>query len=206
MAKGALEFLARRRANLPTWRDRVPDLFLELHRGRRIHLFKSTCLSPGQKVDIAVKETFLLEAGAAGVRFPLIREQVGGSTFSIQGTLAHPSFPLQNDVQVRLHVAFRYAEDAFRVRVTPSTSAPFDSIEFEWHAGQEQLTGDGLAELKRSNEPPNFPSLSPWADLDPAIANQFATLAGKLDRAFDETNGQQSQTAPPDLKEEGDDS
>jgi hypothetical protein len=173
-ARGALVFVQRDAAGLPTWRDRLPDLYLDVRGGDRVAVFRASAIAPGQLVAHDAGE-FELPAGtgARWYEFPLTRQQRGGEPLPQRLWLEHSSFPLAKPARVRIRVQFRYADDAFTIRVSPIGDAPFEPLELHWFNGQAEVTD------RRLNHPPSLPELLPWGM---AGERPLAQLQSHIDR------------------------
>ena len=68
VASGAVEFLRRRSLGLPTWKDRLPSLYLRVvgHDGLRHYLclFEGREVEPGERVAYEVEAPLTLDAGS----------------------------------------------------------------------------------------------------------------------------------------------
>jgi hypothetical protein len=179
-AWGAAVFLERDAAGLPTWRDRLPDLYLDVRSGERVQIFTASSVAPGQLIELDAGR-FQLPAGPhlRAYDFPLTREQRGGQPLPQRLWLESSTFPLARPIVVQLRVAFRYAENAFTIYVTPVEEAPFGTLALHWTAD------GGDAQDRRLNEPPQIPPRQPWSAVPEAIWAAFQTRAYALRAAFE---------------------
>ena len=156
---GGLIFLQRLESGLPTFVDLLPDLYLQVtnSRGarRNMQLFRAEPVAPGQLIETSVEEQILLPAGKPYYSFPLSRTEAAGTPLSFHARLESPKFPLVTSVAARIHVAFRYAHDVFRVRVEPMDLSACEPIEIQWRRGAANT-------IDIENDPPEFPQSSTW--------------------------------------------
>ncbi len=170
-ARGCSVFLDRHGRDLPTWRDIIPELHLlvSTNQGRRrIALLDEKQLKrgvrPGQILSHTSPETFQLPAGVDHLDLPLASGQAENRRVEMHTVVEHGSLPLPSPVEVRLHVHYRYAEDAFRVHLRPVNDAPFGEIEVRWSRGD---VGSGGPQVR--NLVPEFPTSSGWENCEPVI-------------------------------------
>lgn len=143
IASGAGHFLVRLERNLPSWRDWLPELYLEVIRDGHFHEMQlmdehlleteATNGTLGQGLTTEVEERLLLPAGSHQYAFPL---QVGRrrDRLPFDAFLSDPAFPLSAPLEVRLELTYRYGlENAYDLAVIPvGTSAPFKRLEVTW--------------------------------------------------------------------------
>lgn len=168
LASGAREALERRAAGLPTWRDVLPRLSLEVLIGADstwIDLLGRTHAAPGEAIVNRPAAVFELPAGEPELTFPLKRHDEGRAMgVQFRAVLADAAFPLRKATRVRLEVQFRYAEDAFRIFVRPVESSPFEGAEIRWERDQCTLA------VATRNEPPQLPPEDSWDGCGDAVA------------------------------------
>ena len=188
LAAGAHNFLDRHLRNLPTYRDDVPDLYLEVSLGQwkkeQICIFSSKePVRPGQVIEKQVDTKFRLPKGKHSYRFPLLRGRGTPMPSAFEAKLVDPSFPLRQETEVVLKVEFRYAQDAFNVWVLPVHPGPLGPCRIEW------VRGDAApeAELPRQNERPSFPETSNWSALGEQVPDSLEAQWREFAEAFDAT-------------------
>lgn len=186
VALGGHVFLERFDAGLPTWRDLLPGLSLEVQTTmgpQLISLLDDTVrargIRPGEVLQRESAELFVIPPGRDFLELPL---QSGGGDAALRQMyvrVEHEAFPLRDAVKVRAVVHYRYAEDAFRLYLRPVESADFREIEVEWRRGK---AADQQREVQ--NLAPQFPAQTPWHDLgaqtQKQYLNELAEFADKL--------------------------
>ena len=189
LARGAEEVARRFDAGKPTWRDTLPKLSLEVRSGRGtawIELLDGKSrVRPDRTVSVKVADPLELPAGRDRIAFPLARDagtdKGRGKRAAFRAELSGPEFPLREAIRVRLEVSYRYASDAFRVRLYPSGLAPFESLEFQW------TRGEAASSLSRRDEPPQAPAMVSWddeADVIERLAKQVTELGEQARKTF----------------------
>ena len=179
---GGCIFLARTTTGRPTWRDRLPDLFLVADSNTRWRVFESSAVRPGERIDFEAPDTFVLPCRADVVELRLERELAGRVEAGVVARLAPPCFPLVKDVPVRFRVDFRYARDAFQLRAVPRGEAPFKELVVEWRARQTEPLVIGEQHIR--NEPPVFPEQVPWEELSEDRIDSATAAVQQVERAF----------------------
>ena len=191
--RGTSIFLQRHAESLPTWRDLIPDLKLMVGDARNkqeIDLLDPEAIRhgvrPGQLLSYEPTQQFELPAGATLIDFPMRsgvdEEGRGGDEYT--ALLRDTALPLQASQLVRLRVAYRYAEDAFRIFVSPVDTPeakvpPFDEIQVEWRRGDDD-SGEDHRDIQ--NEPPEFPEANRWEPNDDWYW-RFEALQGEREEA-----------------------
>ncbi len=164
---GAREFLRRFHNNprLPTWRDVLPDLYLEVDgdngpQPRKI-LEKAT-KSPGDNVDFTIEENLSLPPFQSQYVLPVI--QGNNQDISYNAVLRPPGFPYRAPLAVSMSVHYQYGEDNYRLTVSPAEGQPrlFDKIEMDWT--ELDNAAPEFSSSGSSNYAPNR-----WADLKKAF-------------------------------------
>ena len=188
LAAGAHNFLDRHLGNLPTYRDDVPDLYLEVSLGQwekeQICIFSSKePVRPGQAIESRVDTKFLLPAGQHSYRFPLLRGRETPLPSAFEAKLVDPSFPLRQATEVELKVEFRYAQDSFNVWVLPVHPGPLAPCRIEWVRGDAVPDG----ELPRQNERPSFPEPDDWGAVGEHIPENVEACWKDFATAFEAT-------------------
>lgn len=165
---GAKVFLDRHDKKWATWRDLIPHLALEVKTSNKtrelVDLLSGELrrrgVSPGQIVQTESEKTFVIPKGEHVLHFPLVSDDPNNPTrYFVE--LSDECLPLPNPVEVRIHVRYRYAEDAFRIYLRPCESAPFHELELIWRKGNPSVDGGPTI----INYPTKFPSLQSWEDV-----------------------------------------
>ena len=184
VARGASEYLRRRGQDLPTWRDVLPDLYLDVGDGEPIALFGSKIVRPGEECEEKPKQIFRLPPKRDVILLPLMRDKDSRKPVSFTARLASKEhFPLREAVLVKAEVRYRHAQDGFRIRLVPQGEAPFRQLEVAWARSGAKAAG---AAANIRNEEPQFPEAEPW-DLPESILAGFISAAKKFDRSCRET-------------------
>lgn len=192
--EGCEVFLDRMCRGLPTWRDLIPELKLCVGRGmtkQDVYLLDPEDIKggvrPGQMLSHEPSERFVLPAEAKVIDFPMLsgtdEDGRGGEEYT--ALVQDASLPLDEPVEVKLRVAYRYAEDAFRIFISPSevsASKPFEEIKVEWRRGRSELEEDAR-EVK--DEPPAFPSAQPWSEVNPLLLNELRGAVSTCDEKLE---------------------
>jgi hypothetical protein len=183
IVRGGIRCLERHGRGLPTWRDFLPDLWLELGPGKYVELLPSRAVAPGERICHVAPHQFELKEANDTFLFGLRRGQ-GADRLDYAARLSSPSFPLRAPVRVSATVDFVYAQDAFTVTLQPleGERAPFAALTVEWIAGK----GPQFATPRLVDEPPEFPSATafelPAASL--SLAPQVAKINELVRRTF----------------------
>ena len=101
--------------DIALWRDHLPELSMRIIKGgrkARFYLVKDETIAPrrGSAVPIHIEETFVLPAGPSEFRFPLLKGD-SESEMQYEALLRSPSFPLEHDIEVNLHLTYTYGSD-----------------------------------------------------------------------------------------------
>lgn len=170
VATGTGNFLVRLEGNLPSWRDWLPELYLEVIRDGHFHelqlmaeyllVGEATVASLGKAFTVTVGEKLLLPEGRKSYDFPLF---VGRRRDRLQydAVLRADAFPLAHPLEVRLELSYRYGlETAYELCVIASdASAPFEHLSVTWtRRGDTAHTETGAAAA------PHFPVPRSWND------------------------------------------
>jgi hypothetical protein len=119
LAQGALVFLERREAQLPTWKDRVPALDLEVRQGgvrKRIGVLPPNLLvAPGEPIEQTSELSFGLPAGESEVAFPMLVEKAQPFRVLVSG----PPLPLCRSHRVRIRVSYKYGREGLTGVLVP---------------------------------------------------------------------------------------
>lgn len=189
-ARGAMVFLQRQAAGLPTWRDCIPNLSLMARdeRGAKIRLdilpaaASREGLSPGQPVRYRVPQGFQIPAHRECIRLPLTSRENEVVTSTTLARISHNSFPLKDPVEVRFEVHFHYAREAFKIAVRPVSAAPFDRIDIRWVKGADETENGSLR--VSSNVAPAFPEPASWTEtIDPDTLRRIEHTLGNAGAA-----------------------
>jgi hypothetical protein len=135
-AEGARIFLERHHADLPTWKDRLPHLAIEVNENRMRAFVdivpKNQWAKPGQVLTFDSATKLTLRAGANAVDLHLSKdEQSVPYSLRLEGR----PFPLAKAVEVRTHVRFEYGIEDIQGEFRPAGPAAFQSLRFRWSAG-----------------------------------------------------------------------
>lgn len=157
-----LHALQQQVADIPLWRDQIPELSIKVMkdgRQQRFHLVsRGTTVKPtrGKPVTIPVEEAFTLPAGRQHYSFPLyIGDNANDLGFSAR--LDSPAFPLTKNVQCELNLTFEYgADEPYKLVFTPSDKS-FPPIRATWRRTEEIIITDAPA--------PEYPDPMTWTEL-----------------------------------------
>ena len=157
-----LHDLQERAADIPLWRDRIPELSIKvIHQGRYqpfTLVDRHTTIRPlrGVPVLIPVAERFTLPAGRAYFRFPLFQGE-DPDALGYVARLESPSFPLTSDTTCRLTMTYTYgADDPYRLIFEPLDGS-FEPVRVRWQPKSEEIVTDA--------PPPEYPRPATWAEL-----------------------------------------
>jgi hypothetical protein len=136
VAEGAQSFLDRHYMNLPTWRDVLPDLFMEVEgeQGPETRqILKKATARPGVAIDFPVEKSLVLPAYQDEYVLPVFKNS-DQSDIAYNALLRPPGFPLKKPFVVRMNVHYQYGEDNYRLIVSPAEGQPpvFNKVEMEW--------------------------------------------------------------------------
>jgi cold shock CspA family protein len=137
--RGALAIHDRLKREQPAWYEFLPNLSLEVmkdgHYDELVLIRDESVSSLGEEKRIQVQENLTLEKGHPYYRFPLLKGTAGKGSAEVQAVIEHESFPLKEDLPVRLTVRYRYGdENSYELIVSPvqKDQAPFDAISAKW--------------------------------------------------------------------------
>ncbi len=157
-----LHALQQQVADIPLWRDQIPELSIKVMkdgRQQRFHLVsRGTTVKPsrGKPISIPVEEAFTLPDGKLHYSFPLyIGDNANDLGFSAR--LDSPAFPLKKKAECELNLTFEYgADDPYKLVFTPRDKS-FPPIRATWRRTKEIIITDALA--------PEYPHPMSWAEL-----------------------------------------
>jgi hypothetical protein len=184
VAKGANEYLRRHGRGLPTWRDILPDLYLDVGDGEPIALFGRKIVRPGEECEEKPKQIFQIPPNRDVILLPLMRDKDSRKPVSFTARLASKEhFPLRKAVRVKAEVRYRHAQDGFRIRLVPQGEAPFIHLEVAWVRSGAKAAG---APTNIRNEEPQFPEAEPWELPEDALTG-FTKAVRTFDRSCRDT-------------------
>ncbi len=158
LAKGALVFLERRAARLPTWKDRVPALDLEVRQGgvrKPISVLPPDLLvAPGEPIDRTSDLSFALPAGVAEVAFRMLVEKAQPFPVVVSG----PPLPLGRPHRVRIRVSYRYGKEGLSGVLVPE-AGPLRRLPFT-------IASSGGPSERREIAAPELPVRPAWTRFD----------------------------------------
>lgn len=177
LAVGSAEFTERSCADLPAWKDWLPDLFLEIIQNglyNEVELMRDETVdaSLGTIKKIDVGEELVLPAGQDHYLLPLVAGRANRRPISADLRLDSDSFPLQNDLRVRLELSYQYGvENEYEITVIPveTETAPFGALKGKWV--RSDRAGDG----PQKNLVPTFPRRVLY-EVDPEAATAIAEI------------------------------
>ena len=120
------------------WYERLPKLSLEVIKNG---MFDSLMLVEnkeceniiGRSITIDVPEEFTLTKGEANYILPLNKSFVGDENESFVAKAEDKSFPLGEDVNVRLKLTYSFGtENSYSLKLIPVGQAPFKEIDIKW--------------------------------------------------------------------------
>ncbi len=157
-----LHALQQQVADIPLWRDQIPELSIKVMkdgRQQRFHLVsRGTTVKPsrGKPISIPVEEAFTLPDGKLHYSFPLyIGDNANDLGFSAR--LDSPAFPLKKMAECELILTFEYgADDPYKLVFTPRDRS-FPPIRATWRRTEEIIITDAPWPL--------YPAPMTWADL-----------------------------------------
>ena len=192
LAVGAAEFTERSCAGLPTWKDWLPDLFLEIIRDG---LYDEVELMRDKVVDTTlgtvhrekVAEELVLPAGQTHYMLPLVAGRANRRPVSADLRLDSASFPLQHDVRVRLKLSYQYGvENGYEITAIPveTETAPFSELKGKWVRA-------GVAKYRPETNPipPFRPPVSRDGDLDEELNSYFPDNRKKIKACVSDSLG-----------------
>jgi len=177
LAHGARVFLDRRRAGLPTWKDRLPALSVEVRRGRKreqVYLVKAgTLVAPGDAIDFTPDVDFVLPAGVPRVELRMNREgQPTPYALLIEG----PAFPLGAEAKVRLTLRYTYGLQGMEGVVVPVGRAAFARVPFTLEAANGSAEGATESALADTGPPPLKQRLALVSGAERALRDAVTSL------------------------------
>lgn len=157
-----LHALQQQVANIPLWRDQIPELSIKVMkdgRQQRFHLVsRGTTVKPsrGKPISIPVEEAFTLPDGKLHYSFPLyIGDNANDLGFSAR--LDSPAFPLKKKAECELNLTFEYgADDPYKLVFKPRDKS-FPPIRATWRRTEEIIITDAPA--------PEYPHPMTWTEL-----------------------------------------
>ncbi|MBC2771010.1 DUF2357 domain-containing protein [Pusillimonas minor] len=157
-----LHALQQQVADIPLWRDQIPELSIKVMkdgRQQRFHLVsRGTTVKPsrGKPISIPVEEAFTLPDGKLHYSFPLyIGDNANDLGFSAR--LDSPAFPLKKMAECELNLTFEYgADDPYKLVFTPRDKS-FPPIRATWRRTEEIIITDAPA--------PEYPHPMTWTEL-----------------------------------------
>ena len=180
---GAAEFTERSCAGLPAWKDWLPDLFLEIIQNGlydEVELMRDTMvdatLGTIYKKDIA--EELVLPAGQDHYMLPLVAGRANRRPIPVDLRLDSDSFPLQDDVRVRLELSYQYGvENEYEITAIPveTETAPFSALKGKW------VKSNRAADEPKTDLVPTFPRRVPY-EVDPEATTAIAEIKRKAER------------------------
>jgi hypothetical protein len=198
---GARHFLERLAEDLPSWKDWLPELYLEVVRDGHFHELQlmreelleeeATAASLGKPLERSVPEKLTLPPGEGSFSFPLAagrRRQL----LRFDAELESTAFPLAQHMDVRMSVSYRYGlECAYDLAVIPAElgTAPFQQLHAIWKR-----------RALPASEVPGFPRRQFWgtqrlAKYKDWFIDKSADLCHKCKRFFSSERG------PEELRE-----
>jgi hypothetical protein len=176
------------------WRDHLPELSIKINSDKgyaiNFYLVKDATVTPkrGRKVDIPVKETFVLPVnGKSHYKFPL-QQGEGSQKLQYVAYLKSPAFPLKEATACRLKMTYTYgADDPYELKLIPliPAKAGFKSIRVEWRSALE-----GSAADLESLPVPHFPIPLDWSSF-----YKFKSNKGNFVDIYSEINNLSSYVA-----------
>ena len=183
LAVGAAEFTERSCAGLPTWKDWLPDLFLEIIQGGfydEVELMRDAMVDAtlGAVRREKVAEELVLPAGYSHYTLPIVTGRANRRPVSSDLRLDSASFPLQHDVRIQLELSYQYGvENGYELKVIPvePKTAPFSELKGKWvRAGEAK-------HRPKTNPVPDFrpPGLRNF-DLDKELMSYLPHIREKI--------------------------
>jgi len=170
-----LHALQSQAGDIPLWRDRLPELSIEVRSGGAvIELYlvsreSRLAVIPqrGAKTPIPLSQNVTLRAGKHEYRFPLVQDK-GKFRLEYDAFLRSPVFPLTEETEWRLELTYKYGEDnPYELRfISPKNRFP--PILTAWRPISERPPLD-LNTLPI----PSFPAPKAWEEF-----RNFPTLKG----------------------------
>ena len=177
---GALVLLDRKAKGLPTWCERIPELYLRTASGQKVKVFDGTLAEPGQLITQPTPGTFEIPPDSRGITFALMRRYADGSDEqSGHPWLADSRLCSARPTRVELQVKFRFAEEAFTITLVPKGPAAFTSLNLEWGGGSAHQ-----GHLEQGIPPPPFPTQWDWQTISTVTLNRCLDAARNLEASY----------------------
>jgi hypothetical protein len=157
-----LHALQQRAADIPLWRDQIPELSIQVMkdgRYQRFHLVsRGTTVKPirGLSVPISVDEHFTLPAGRPFYQFPLFQGE-NADELGFSARLESPTFPLKTDTVCQLNLTFEYGADEPYKLIFEPLDRSFPPVRATWKRTEEIIITDASA--------PEYPTPMTWERL-----------------------------------------
>lgn len=185
--KGGLVFLDRKAKRLPTWCERIPELFLRTADNQMVRIFDGRMAEPGQPPIHYEAGKFEIPAESTGIEFDLIRKyRDGGDEVSGHPWLTDHRLHSNTPVKVRIQVSCQFAEEAFTITLVPIDRPDLPDLKLDWSAGENEEFGRSL-----KNSPPELEAQEGWEDLGESVEH-FRDAAISLEQAFNSMNGREA--------------
>lgn len=185
--KGSLVFLDRKAKRLPTWCERIPELFLRTSDQQMVRIFDGRMAEPGQPPIHYEAGTFEIPADCTGIEFDLIRKyRDGGDEVSGHPWLTDHRLHSTTPVKVRIQVSCQFAEEAFTITLLPIDRVDLPDLKLDWSVGENDELGRSL-----KNSPPELEAQEGWENLGECLGH-FRDAAISLEQAFNSMNGREA--------------
>ena len=136
---GANEIIQRLKNNEITWYEKLPKLSLEIIRDgmfdNLVLVDNQECENIiGKKFNIKVNDILTLSKGNKNYILPLNKSFIGAENDFFVAKAEDPSFPLEEDVDVKLIIEYSFGtENSYLLKLIPvSKTAPFEEIIINW--------------------------------------------------------------------------
>lgn len=195
---GGMVFLQRHLSNLPTYREMLPDLFLEFgtqEGSQKLEIFSARSVKPGEVISQVTRVT--LPAGQRTYELPMWTTR-GQSQLPYVARIELQS-PFKTTVTAELRVRFRYAEDAFQIALAPISDRSIGELSVTW-----DRRATGRTTVVVDDSPPTFLEPKPWSTQavqrfrrECEVAADFfrSALNQEVKRARDDTASERQQLA-----------
>lgn len=172
-----LHRLKSKAGDLPLWRDRLPELGMQVMingvKSEFSLVSKTTNLSvapiKGIKVPIEIKQVFTIPQGKAEVRSQLVQGS-GKSELEFDALLYSDDFPLQSEARYKLRLTYEYgADNPYELTFIPvEASLGLSNIKAKWRPVSERppLDLDSLP-YPQYPEPDSWEKLQHYPRLEP---------------------------------------
>jgi hypothetical protein len=188
LAAGAAAFSRRVSADLPVWRDWLPDLFLEIINNG---LYDELELISGEAVDanlgsvhsVDIEGPIVLPAGHSFYEFSLVAGRANRRPMPVDLRLESTAFPLAEDTAVRLNLQYRYGvENGYELCVTPDDpqTAPFDRIVGVWGKASRAASPETAADARPPDPVPRVISREKFLREKHDVASSLTSIAQQL--------------------------